>query len=118
MGRFHDLTRLRFLRDFEDRRADHQTPALAGDGDAFNQQIGATRRPGELDAEIAAGGLPALAKHDRDLAAGPGAPCVTGDAIGYTDNRLGQGEKGAAFDRRTSNSEQMSHYLYTDNQPI
>ena len=86
MGGLHHLTRLRFLRDFEHGRADDETPALARDRHALDQEIGAPRGPGELDAEIAAGGLPALAEHDGDLAAGPDAPGVAGDAIGDADD--------------------------------
>ena len=82
MGRFHHLAGLGLLRDFEHQGTDDEALAFARYGYAFDEEIGASRDPRELNAELAAGGVLALSEHDGHLASGPLASGVPIDAIG------------------------------------
>ena len=97
MGGLHHLAGLCLLRDFEHERTDDEALAFARHRHALDKEIGASRGPGKFDAQIAAGGVPALAEYDRDLAARSLASGVTGNAIGDFHNGLRERHQGAAL---------------------
>lgn len=84
MRGFHDLTWLCFLSDLEHRVADQETAAFAGNGNPFDEEIGATRGPGKFHPKIAACCLPALTEHHRDLTAGSDAAGVARESPSST----------------------------------